>query len=79
MNALKLRTGHVLGAAMAAVNSVLLSALALAQTSGPSVDIDVNTPGNHAWYGQWYLWAIGIAVFLVVVIALTNRGSGREA
>jgi len=79
MNALKLRTGHVLGAALAAVNSVLLSALALAQTSGPNVDIDVNTPGNNAWYGQWYLWAIGIAVFLVVVIALTNRGSRSGA
>ena len=74
MNALTLRTRQALGAAFAAVGSVLASAIAYAQTSGPNVDINVNSPG-HDWYGQWYVWAIGVAVFLVVVIALTNRGS----
>jgi hypothetical protein len=31
------------------------------------------------WYGQWWIWAVGIAVFLIVVIALTNRGGSNKA
>ena len=30
------------------------------------------------WYGQWWMWAAGVGVFLIIVIALTNRG-GRSA
>jgi phosphotransferase system glucose/maltose/N-acetylglucosamine-specific IIC component len=78
MNTLKLRTRHLIGAALAAVNTALLSVLAFAQ-SAPNIDIDVNTPSSQGWYGQWYVWAIGVAVFLVVVIALTNRGSRTGA
>ena len=78
MNALKLRTRHVIGAALAAVNTAFLSVLAYAQST-PTVDIDVNSGHSQGWYGQWYVWAIGVAVFLVVVIALTNRGSRSSA
>lgn len=30
------------------------------------------------WYSQWWVWAVGIAVFLIIIIALTNRG-GKSA
>jgi hypothetical protein len=26
------------------------------------------------WYGNWWVWAIVVGVFLIVVIALTSRG-----
>lgn len=44
------------------------------------VDVDINTPGGGgaAWYGNWWIWAIGIAVFLIIIVALTNRGGGRS-
>jgi hypothetical protein len=29
------------------------------------------------WYGQWYIW-VGIALFVIIVIALTNRGSKQS-
>jgi hypothetical protein len=45
------------------------------QGGGLNVDVDINDNDDAAvWYGQWWVWAIGVGVFLVVVIALTNRG-----
>ena len=32
------------------------------------------TTNTVTWYGHWWVWAVGVAVFLIVVIALTNRG-----
>ena len=45
---------------------------------GLDVDVDING-GRSApvWYAQWWMWAVGLGVFLIVVIALT-RGR-REA
>jgi hypothetical protein len=42
------------------------------QDKGLDVDIDIHE--EPVWYGQWWVWALGIAVFLIVIIALTNRG-----
>jgi len=43
------------------------------------VNIDIDGPGGGAvWYGNWWIWAIGIAVFLIIIVALTNRGGGRS-
>ena len=61
-----------------ALSSLLWSGLALAQQSGADLDVSVNTGGDAAWYGQWYVWAIAVAVFLVLVIALTSRGSRQS-
>ena len=60
----------------ATLSSLALSAVVWAQQQQPTgnLNVRINTGGGSAWYGQWYVWA-GVAVFLVVVIALTNRGS----
>jgi hypothetical protein len=44
---------------------------------GLDVDVDINS-GRSApvWYAQWWMWAVGLGVFLIVVIALTR---GRRA
>jgi putative copper export protein len=61
---------------LAALQSILITALVWAQDKGASVDINATTETTTTtWYGQWWLWAVGAAVFLIVVIALTNRGS----
>lgn len=45
------------------------------QGGGLNVDVDINdNDGAAIWYGQWWVWAIGVGVFLVVIVALTNRG-----
>lgn len=43
---------------------------------GLDVDIDINkSPETVVWYGQWWVWAIGVGVFLILVIALTRGRS----
>lgn len=37
------------------------------------------TTSTEVWYGQWWIWAVGVAVFLIIVIALTNRGGRSNA
>jgi hypothetical protein len=43
------------------------------EKAGLDVDVDINS-GHDApvWYAQWWMWAIGLGVFLIVVIALTR-------
>lgn len=78
---------------LVAVNALLLSAPVLAQTgsggsspggssgsSGGGVDVSVGstTTTSTEWYSQWWIWAVGIAVFLIIIVALTNRGGTRS-
>jgi len=45
------------------------------------VNVDIDGPaagGGAVWYGNWWVWAIGIAVFLIIIVALTNRGSRSD-
>ncbi len=40
------------------------------------VDIDVNTKGDN-WYASPWVWIVGVAVFILLLVALTR--SGRRA
>lgn len=56
------------------------AAVMMAQDVPKNVDVDINVknPGaGTAWYGNWWIWAIGVAVFLIIIVALTNRGSSN--
>jgi len=59
--------------------AVLFSTMvALAQEGGgKDVNINVNSKGN-AWYASPWVWVVGAAVFILLLVALT-RGSGRRA
>lgn len=69
-------------AVMLALQTLMYGATVLfAQTERKvDVDVDIDSPGGAgaAWYGNWWIWAIGIAVFLIIIVALTNRGGGRS-
>jgi hypothetical protein len=61
-------------AVLAAMQSMLASALAFAQDQ--AVDLTVKTEKvTTVWYNEWWVWAAGVAVFLIVIVALTNRGN----
>ncbi len=60
-------------------NTLTWSALAFAQSQAPTTDVTTTTTTtSEVWYSNWWIWAAAVGVFLVVVIALTNRG-GRTA
>jgi hypothetical protein len=56
--------------------SAILSIQTWAQDKGVDVDIDVNKKGSN-WYQQPWVWIIGGAVFILLLVALL-RGSGKK-
>lgn len=58
------------------VLSAFWTTLALAQQGGtdPGTATSTTTTTTEVWYGNWWVWAIVVGVFLIVVIALTSRG-----
>lgn len=68
----------VIAAILALQVLIFKSVILVAQeTKNVNVDIDVKGPAGGAWYGNWWIWAIGVAVFLIIIVALTNRGSNN--
>lgn len=40
-----------------------------------NVNIDINTDGNAStWYTQPWVWIVGAAVFILLLVALTRGG-----
>ena len=65
-----------MAASLLSLFALLFASVALAQTNqGGGASIDITTRSTETvWYGQWWVWAVGVAVFLIIIIALTNRG-----
>jgi hypothetical protein len=57
--------------------SVLLtiysSAWLLAQDA-KKVDVDINTHSGNNWYASPWVWIVGVAVFILLLVALTRGG-----
>lgn len=69
---------HPVVAMIVALQAFVFKAAIFAQDVPKKVDVDVDvsgpSSGGTVWYGNWWVWAIGIAVFLIIIVALTNRG-----
>ena len=60
-----------------AVFSVLVSVIAFAQDK--KVDVDINTSSGGNWYAQPWVWVVGAAVFILLLVALTRSGTKSDA
>jgi hypothetical protein len=61
------------------VMAAFLGALAYAQGETKKVDVNIDTDGGGGgWYTSPWLWIVGAAVFILLLVALT-RGGGRRA
>jgi hypothetical protein len=76
------RLSRWIAALSAVCTSAIVSVAAFAQTSttpsgGGGTDVTSTTTTTNNWFVEPWVWAVGvgIAVFLVLVIALTNRGA----
>ncbi|HEY0896451.1 MAG TPA: hypothetical protein VGE15_07870 [Sphingobacteriaceae bacterium] len=49
-----------------------------AQDVPDKVEVDIDA-GQTAWYGQPWVWAVGVALFIIIIVAITRSGSRREA
>jgi hypothetical protein len=67
-------------AVILAIGSFLTSVQAFAQAAAEKVDVDINTnDGPAGWYTQPWVWVVGVAVFIVIIVAITRGGSRRDA
>lgn len=55
----------------------LFSLAAIAQEKKLDVDIDVDK-GNDNWYTQPWVWIVGAAVFILLLVALLRGSNSRE-
>lgn len=62
--------------ALTALQSLLVAAVTYAQTTDNPISTTTRTT-ETIWYSQWWVWAVGVAVFLIIIVALTNRGGTR--
>jgi hypothetical protein len=61
------------------VIAALISAITFAQEKKAEVDINVNKDGGGSMWGSPWLWIIGAAVFILLLVALLRGGSSRQA
>ncbi len=59
------------------VIAAFVSALTFAQDKGADINVDVNKGGGSNWYASPWVWIVGGAVFILLLVALT-RGRSRD-
>ena len=53
--------------------SVLTSIILFAQEKSTQVDVDVNkTTSSSNWYASPWVWIVGAAIFILLLVALTS-------
>ena len=55
------------------VAALISTVMVLAQEDAKKVDINVNTKGDN-WYASPWVWIVGAAVFILLLVALTRGG-----
>jgi len=56
---------------------MMISVLTFAQDKG--LDVDINVKKESSWYQQPWVWIIGGAVFILLLVALLRGGERKEA
>lgn len=56
--------------------SLYSSVLLLAQDKKVDVDINTHSDGSN-WYASPWVWIVGVAVFILLIVAITRGGSRR--
>lgn len=59
--------------AILSVLAVLYSTVLLIAQETKKVDVDINTKGDN-WYASPWVWIVGAAVFILLLVALTRGG-----
>lgn len=60
------------------VLAAFISVFTFAQEGDGGAKIDVNVTKQSEWYASPWVWVVGAAVFILLLVALT-RGGGRKA
>lgn len=76
---LKLLRGNMFTKGLLTILSVLLSVIVSAQ-DGKSVDVNINSGGSDGGFmSSPWVWVVGAAVFILLLVALLRGGGRRSA
>lgn len=58
-------------------SALIISLYVVAQDVPEKVEVDINAGSSGGWYAQPWVWAIGVAIFIIILVVLTrgNRSS----
>jgi hypothetical protein len=59
------------------VFAAFISALTFAQEGGGGAKVDISVHKESEWYASPWVWVVGAAVFILLLVALTRGGSRR--
>lgn len=59
------------------LSALFLSAVSFAQDAA-KLDVDVNTDSGGGFFASPWVWVVGIAVFILLLVALLRGGSRRD-
>lgn len=57
--------------------SFFSSGLLIAQDKKVDIDINTHGGGSGAWYNNWWVWVIGLALFVIILVAIISAGKKR--
>jgi hypothetical protein len=73
---LQFRKRRVMKKAYLTLLTVLTSIILFAQEKTTKVDVDINKGSSGGnWYASPWVWIVGAAVFILLLVALTSGGS----
>jgi hypothetical protein len=78
LTSLKVNSNFLVAFAVAVIG-IFTSIATFAQTAPEKVEVDINADGGSVWYGQPWVWAVGVAIFIVIIVAITRSSSNRNA
>lgn len=54
-----------------------LSVVSFAQEGGADIDVNINKDGGSEWYQQTWVWIVGGALFVLLLVAILRGGTRR--
>jgi len=57
----------------------LISLMSYAQEKSADIKVDIDTKKDSNWYQQPWVWVIGGAVFILLLVALLRGGNRQKA
>jgi hypothetical protein len=57
---------------------VLVNLMMFAQEKTTDVNVDINKGNGGNWYASPWVWVVGAAVFIILLVALTSGGRSRS-
>ena len=56
----------------------IISLASFAQDNGGGVSVSINKDGGGSWYSHPWVWVIGAAIFILLLVALLRGGSNKD-